>query len=127
MFLRKCTVVFLAITILISTLAVPLIYLDFELREDYIAKVLCINRDKPITVCGGQCYLTKQLGAVTDFDNDGDQTMHRLVEIIFASPESEMIIASQVPDNYFQKQIIPQSENLKSLNLTDIFHPPQLI
>ncbi len=33
----------------------------FQLNRDYIAEVLCINRDKPITVCYGQCFLEKNL------------------------------------------------------------------
>ena len=55
-----------AISILIlstvgSTLTVPLVYLDFKMRRDFIAEVLCINRDKPITTCGGVCYLELNL------------------------------------------------------------------
>lgn len=46
---------------MLNTLAMPLIYLDFKLNQDYIAKVLCINRDKPITTCDGRCYLNRQL------------------------------------------------------------------
>ncbi|WP_338394913.1 hypothetical protein [Fulvitalea axinellae] len=36
-------------------------YIEFELRKDYIREFLCINKEKPITICGGQCYLGKQI------------------------------------------------------------------
>lgn len=39
----------------------PVIYLDFKLRQDFIAKTLCINKDEPITVCNGNCFLARQL------------------------------------------------------------------
>lgn len=54
-----CAVMFLNI------LAVPLTYLDFKLRQDYYASV-CQNQDRPITVCGGRCYLKKQLAPIED-------------------------------------------------------------
>ena len=42
-------------------LAVPISYLNFRVHQDYYASVLCENPAKPITVCGGICYLKKQL------------------------------------------------------------------
>lgn len=58
---QRYTTLLLALLIMLNTLAMPLIYLDFKLNQDFIAKVLCINRDKPITTCNGQCYLNRQL------------------------------------------------------------------
>jgi hypothetical protein len=37
------------------------ILIDFKINQDYIAKFLCINREKPMSTCNGKCYLTKQL------------------------------------------------------------------
>jgi hypothetical protein len=34
----------------------------YQLNKDYIAEFLCVNRDNPITVCYGQCFLKKALG-----------------------------------------------------------------
>lgn len=34
------------------------------LNRDYIARVLCVNRDKPQMHCNGKCHLAKQLKAV---------------------------------------------------------------
>jgi hypothetical protein len=33
----------------------------FEANRDYIAEVLCINKEKPITMCYGQCFLDRNL------------------------------------------------------------------
>ena len=35
--------------------------LEYQLNRDYIAEVLCVNKDQPITICEGSCYLTKRL------------------------------------------------------------------
>lgn len=48
-----------------SSLMTTLVYLDFELRRDYISSVLCIERKKPLTVCYGRCYLNKRLAMVS--------------------------------------------------------------
>lgn len=60
-FLKHFTIYLLTLSTLGSTLTVPLVYLDFEMRRDYIADTLCINREEPITVCRGSCYLELNL------------------------------------------------------------------
>ncbi|UII25468.1 hypothetical protein LVD15_19485 [Fulvivirga maritima] len=41
-------------------------YIEFEINKGYIQEVLCINKNEPITVCGGKCYLSKQLKKVAE-------------------------------------------------------------
>lgn len=38
----------------------------YHLNKDYIARVLCQNRDKPQLHCDGQCYLAKKLKVQAD-------------------------------------------------------------
>ncbi|WP_288428109.1 hypothetical protein [uncultured Spirosoma sp.] len=38
----------------------------YNLNRDYIARVLCENRDRPELHCDGQCYLAKKLKAQQD-------------------------------------------------------------
>lgn len=40
--------------------------MDYKINYDYISKELCINRDKPMSMCHGKCYLTKQLQKATE-------------------------------------------------------------
>ena len=47
-------------------LLVPFVYLDFELRKEFIIKNLCENRFKPELHCDGKCYLAKQLTKVAE-------------------------------------------------------------
>lgn len=56
----------LSLLVLISfkSLVVPFIYLDFELRKEYIIQSLCENRFNPQLHCDGKCYLAKQLKKV---------------------------------------------------------------
>ena len=47
-----------------KSLVVPFIYLDFELRKEYIIQNLCENRFNPQLHSDGKCYLAKQLTKV---------------------------------------------------------------
>lgn len=42
----------------------------FELNRDYIAKVLCINREKPVSSCHGQCFLSRNLDLANEATTD---------------------------------------------------------
>lgn len=43
----------------------------FQLNRDYIAEVLCINKEKPMTMCNGQCFLDKNLDVADGASEDG--------------------------------------------------------
>jgi len=38
----------------------------FQANRDYIAEVLCVNREKPMTMCMGQCFLDRNLSLADD-------------------------------------------------------------
>jgi hypothetical protein len=58
---KRYIALFLLVLVSIKTLLVPFVYLDFELRKDYIIQHLCENRFKPELHCDGKCYLAKRL------------------------------------------------------------------
>jgi hypothetical protein len=58
--------VFVPILIILTclqTFAQWAIVLEFRINRDYIAKTLCINKDRPSMKCGGHCQLMKRLVA----------------------------------------------------------------
>ena len=48
----------------------------YHVNKDYIARVLCQNRDKPQLHCDGQCYLAKKLK--TQQDKQDKETNERV-------------------------------------------------
>ncbi len=52
---------------------VPLI--EYYANYEYIAAVLCENRDKPYLECNGKCYLEKQLKKVNGDTHDHKSTI----------------------------------------------------
>ena len=96
----------------------PLI--EFELNKGYIQDVLCINKDKPITVCGGSCYLSNR--------------MEQEAANAKASPQVNMqdypvaiidLVAITLQPGY--KRLVqwqPFTVKAPASFHTDIFHPP---
>ena len=78
----------LLMLISVKTILVPVVYLDFELRKDYIIQNLCENRFKPQLKCNGQCYLAKKLHKIAE-DNatretqKQSQSMKKIMEEVF--------------------------------------------
>jgi len=53
---------YILLSVLIFYIFRPIIpYIEYAVNKDYIAKNLCINRDKPQNCCEGKCYLEKQI------------------------------------------------------------------
>lgn len=63
---KRIIAYFLFALLSIKMLLVPFVYLDFELRKEFIIKNLCENRFKPELHCDGKCYLAKQLTKVAE-------------------------------------------------------------
>ncbi|MEQ8581411.1 MAG: hypothetical protein RIC30_03215 [Marinoscillum sp.] len=109
-----------------SALVTPLVYLDFEMRRDYIAKVLCVERKQPITVCGGSCYLAAQLDKAKEHQEKSRQLTPKTFTFFF----SEIRCFEWATDNLSPIQDLTfsaLSEHFPKSRLAfDIFHPPRL-
>ena len=53
----------------IAEMSILIPYAQYYLNYDYIAEVLCINKEKPITICYGKCYLNDQLKKTSNSDD----------------------------------------------------------
>lgn len=101
------------------------IFIDFKINQDFIAKVLCINRDKPMTTCNGKCYLTDQLRkAEEEEQKQAPQRTKENVENLYCHQETDIFKTT----DFFEKQSLNKYlNNLYSFSfITDIFHPPKL-
>lgn len=60
----------------------------YRVNQDFIAKNLCKNRDKPKMNCNGHCYLAKQLKALEEKESkSANDRLEKLPEIILAFQE----------------------------------------
>lgn len=114
---------------LVKSCVIPLIYLDFNLRHDYIVKNLCINRDRPQLNCDGKCYLAKRIAAAREKEQReaGRNFIFQLCETI-AEPIKgfEWMAFDTALDVISEKRTpFPYSANLLGrLAGSGVFHPP---
>ncbi|MBB6003570.1 hypothetical protein [Arcicella rosea] len=99
----------------------------FQANKAYIAKVLCVNKNKSSLHCNGKCYLAKKLKATEE--REQKQTAERLEKMpeiqLFCSSNhfnfndlSFIMFLQHLPNFHFLAN--PQTGMLKG-----VFHPPQ--
>lgn len=66
--LKATTVYFFVLLYAIAMLRPIAPFVEYAINYDYIAKVLCINKDKPELNCNGKCQLMMELEKQQDDD-----------------------------------------------------------
>jgi hypothetical protein len=98
---------------------------EYIINYDYIAKVLCINKEKPALKCNGKCHLMKQLAKESESEKPlfpNKKAQHE-VEVLFCQNIDfqccnvfSVAVATSTTSNYI---------NLYSFEeINVIFHPP---
>jgi hypothetical protein len=57
----------------------------YRINRDYIAENLCVNRDKPMLNCNGQCYLAKKLQAAEEKEQKSNaERLEKMPEVVLS-------------------------------------------
>ncbi|MCA0365722.1 MAG: hypothetical protein LCH67_16900 [Bacteroidetes bacterium] len=126
---KKILSITLLIALAIKLLMAPAIFLDYQLRKDFIIKNYCVNKNRPEMHCDGKCYLAKQLKkaqekeekqATNDFLTKffGIEGFTKTVN--FKNYFGQITYFSRSEKNYFYL------DNAISTDYTSIFHPPRI-
>lgn len=113
----------LATAMLFKAFLAPAVFIDFKLNQDYISKVLCINRDKPQLDCDGQCVLMQKMKSTQDAGPEQAQgAKSHLVEIF-----SELTaLFRPLSFSIGQEQFYTFNEWMVLENFSEIFCPPKI-
>ncbi len=96
----------------------------YQLNKDYIAAFLCENRDNPITLCYGQCFLSKALGLESDNNTNSLSSNHKFDFPVFALSETitnEVTVEVDVAQTSYYQWL------LREANHDNIFRPPMFV
>ena len=103
--------------------------LEYAVNYNYISKVLCVNKDKPMLHCNGKCHLMKELAKASEnekpINSDKKNNFKQEVEVLFYQ-DIKSLIVEQV---YFQNKITVSdyySNLYYHTNSFSVFHPPTL-
>ncbi len=63
----------MALIMALQSFSLLFVQLEFSVNQPYIARVLCMNRDKPQIKCDGKCFLTKELSRNADLETNNQK------------------------------------------------------
>ena len=111
---------------LVKAWVIPLVYLDYELRKEYIMANLCVNRDNPIVVCEGKCYLAEKIvDAKKQEERRAEQTF--MANLLFQTMDTGKPFIFKSPEHFEGQSTVTFdyiSPFLSRTAAADIFHPP---
>jgi len=120
---RWCTSFILLLAFAASSFSKVVVVVDFYANQDYIAKNLCENRDKPMMHCCGRCQLRKRLNRETDHDkNNPERRAENKQEVLFLDEAANKLSGPVVCS-----VLLPYSPFTGRGPVdqpADIFHPP---
>jgi len=118
---QKLSIFFLVI------LSLPAVYkvgffTFYQLNKDYIAENYCVNKDRPITMCYGSCFLDKGLSLADQTPNPDNVLSTIKFEL------QEFLVDEIFVPTYFSKTILTFSvSTIPSIAegiYPSVFHPP---
>jgi hypothetical protein len=118
--------VFIVVLMLVLKPVFPVV--EYIINYDYIAKVLCENKAKPVLKCNGKCHLMKQLAKESESEKpiSSSKKMTQEVEVLFCQTTSFETDFSYYYEPNFN-EINPNYFNFYSfLDVNKIFHPPTI-
>lgn len=100
-----------------------IIYANYYINKEYIAKVLCINKDKPEIHCEGKCQLKKELDKEEKKEQSPANPLNEKNEIqLFSQNNSNIFLFIPFSTNHLTAYY---SFHLSEEHFHSIFHPPK--
>jgi hypothetical protein len=103
----------------------------YRINRDYIAENLCVNRDKPMLNCNGQCYLAKQLQKADSALQAKEQEQQNHLDLGAKIFSEQFYLSNEAQFLALQPQFVQaQKETLSKAALysfnyiPNCFHPP---
>lgn len=124
--MRKAFSILIITALMLPNLTKFGILIDFKINQDFIAKVLCINKDKQMSTCKGKCYLSEQLKKAEEQEEKQAPTSkkERLEVVDYYSKSS---FDFPFDTDCFISKLNPAGidEFFTSSYIADIFRPPK--
>lgn len=117
----------IAISFSILILALPMvkmaILIQFGFNRDYIIENLCVERDKAINTCQGQCLLSQKLNEASNEETEQESFLVEIIEQLYLIKNKYIGIESNHIIGYISKTPVNNMFIVKIFE-SQIFHPP---
>ena len=117
--------ILLLLIVVFNILRYEIPYIEYAIFKPYIAKNLCINKDKPKSCCEGKCYREKQIKQISEAEETEKENTPKISKfneikeflvtpITFSQLFGRIIIHHSIPQTIFTTKVV-----------FSIFIPPQ--
>lgn len=124
--LKKILSIGLIALILLQSSGKIWIYFSFKINQQYIAKALCINRDKPEMHCNGQCVLMQRIRASEAAERQKiPLKLKEYPEAVYCFLPEQWDIQPEALEQPKKRAITVYQPPFTAIWVKGIFHPPQ--
>lgn len=125
--LKNFLSIFFAALILFQSFGKVWIWFSFKVNQDYIAKALCINRNKPEMHCNGKCILAQRIKAEEEKERkEIPQKLKEQKQVLYCFYVPKWRIEPAVDLKSTQKTRFSYQSPFTSVEVKGIFHPPRV-
>lgn len=102
------------------------IWFSFKVNQDYIAKALCINRNKPEMHCNGKCVLAQRIKAAEEKERkEIPQKLKDQKEVVYCFSFPKWLLEPATDLNSAPAIRFLYQRPFTSTDVKGIFHPPR--
>ncbi|MDO9254681.1 MAG: hypothetical protein Q7U54_04145 [Bacteroidales bacterium] len=112
--------------VLTAYIVIPVVPIfDYLLHKDYIAKNLCVNRNKPKSCCKGKCYMVKQLKKTRANTEGESKNTEKKIQLKDTDQFLAIKTSQPIPQKNDFNYLIFNFSSLHLLAVNAIFVPPK--
>ncbi len=114
------------IAVMLPSLTKIGILIDFKINQDFIEDVLCINKDTPIKMCKGKCYLSNQLKKVENQEEkQAPSSKKERIDVVYYHCKQTLDFQN-LADRYLSSMSPGANDELHTSSfISAIFRPPK--
>ncbi|WP_066404272.1 hypothetical protein [Flavisolibacter tropicus] len=123
--MKRVIIPILILLLLAQTFSQWLIVLDYQINKDYIARVLCENKNRPKLKCNGKCQMMKKLAEEEKQQQSSELRAGNQSLIVSASAHFATLQKPTVSETLIEYQELPVPHTVTRSYA--IFHPPATV
>jgi hypothetical protein len=122
--MKLITTTILIFLLLTQVFSKWLLVIDYNLNKEYIAKTLCVNKEKPKLKCAGKCQLMKKMSEEESSNTtQGSQHAKNVVqETVFDDAQIDYVLPSADESSFTPSAFYLLKKYTSPL--VSFFHPP---
>lgn len=122
--MKKVVLFLLLVSMVLQGINRGLVYVQFQLNREYIAKNLCVKKEVKNNCCQGSCQLSKKLGEDSQTKNTSPNSSLKVAKEFWMLYVNQQKISLDLKPTISNRVLFPYNRQFTNGSLTSLFHPP---